>query len=149
MHARLLHVLTELFGDLPDPSVLQDNPLPALLLPVLPQLEVVELVQAQVGKAHGLPQVVCPGLEGKGVLLAFMGYRGLKVGSFHLTIEVVSLGEEPGRFRGHGSFLTGSRRGTLGSFDIGQSERSLPCNFGLQSLIPLFGYSVHECSRFR
>ena len=75
MHARLLHVLTELFGDLPDPSVLQDNPLPALLLPVLPQLEVVELVQAQVGKAHGLPQVVCTGLEGKGVLLGFMGDR--------------------------------------------------------------------------
>ena len=109
VHARLLQVLTELFGDLPDPSVLQDNPLPALLLPVLPQLEVVELVQAQVGQAHGLPQVICSGLEGKGVLLAFMGYRGLKVGSFHLTIEVVSLGEEPGRLWGHAWVLAGSR----------------------------------------
>ena len=109
MHARLLHVLTELFGDLPDPFVLQDYPLPALLLPVLPQLEVVELVQAQVGQAHGLPQVICSGLEGKGVLLAFMGYRGLKVGSFHLTIEVVSLGEEPGRLWGHAWVLAGSR----------------------------------------
>jgi len=143
MHARLLYILTELFGDLPDSSILQDYPIPALLLPVLPQLKVVELVQAEVGQAHGLPQVVCTGLEGKGVLLAFLGYRGLKVGSLHLTIKVVSLGEEPGRFWGHGSVLTSGRRGTLGSFDIGQSEGSLPRKFGLNHLFPLFGYSVH------
>ena len=55
MHARLLYILTELFGDLPDSSILQDYPIPALLLPVLPQLKVVELVQAEVGQAHGLP----------------------------------------------------------------------------------------------
>ena len=71
--------------------------------------EVVELVQAQVGQAHGLSHVVCPGLEGEGVLLAFMRYRRLKVGSFHLTIEVVSLWEEPGRLRGHGGVLTSGR----------------------------------------
>jgi len=143
MHACLLNVLTELLGELPVLSVLNEDPLPALLLPVLPQLEVVELVEAQVGQAHGLPQVICTGLEGKGVLLAFLGYRGLKVGSFHLTIEVVSLGEEPGRFWGHRFVPFGSRRGTLGPFDINQSEGSLPRKFCLDPLFPLFGDSLH------
>jgi hypothetical protein len=138
MHARLLHVLTELLGDLPDPFVLQDYPLPALLLPVLPQLEVVKLVQAEVGQAHGLPQVVCTGLKGKGVLLAFLGDSRLKVGSFHLTIQVISLGEELGRFRGHGFVLPSSRRGALGPFHINQGEGSLPCKFGFHPLFPLF-----------
>jgi len=138
MHARLLYILNELLGELPVLSVLNEDPLPALLLPVLPQLEVVELVQAKVGQAHGLPQVVCPGLEGQSLLLAFLGYLGLKVRSFNLTIEEVSLWEEPGTLWGHEGVLTGSRRGTLGPFDINQREGSLLRKFCLNPLFPLF-----------
>ena len=106
MHSRLLHVLTMLLGDLADPSVLQDGSLPALTLPLLPPLEVIKLVQAQVGQAHRLPQVLCPGMKGLCLLLSFLRDRGLQKGSLHLTIEVLFLREDAGLVRGH---LTGSR----------------------------------------
>ena len=63
MDSRLLHILTKLLGDLANPSVLQEGPLPALTLPLFPPLEVVELVQSQVRQAHRLSKVLCPCLK--------------------------------------------------------------------------------------
>jgi hypothetical protein len=106
MHPSLLHVLTMLLGYLADPSVLQDGPLPAFTLPLLPPLEVIELVHAQVCQAHRLPQVLCPGVKSLSLLLSFLRDRGLQIRILHLSIEVLSLREDAGLLWGH---LTGSR----------------------------------------